>query len=81
MAKTSRLGALAAVAAALVAMGLLALIMLVEVRPAEATFPGKNDKIVYQGFDGHYFEIYTAYPCEAGRFKVTNNKTDDYVPS
>jgi hypothetical protein len=81
MAKTNRLGALAAVAPALVAMGLLALIMLVEVRRAEATFPGKNGKIAYQGFDGHYFEIYTIYPCGAGRFKVTNNKTDDYVPS
>jgi hypothetical protein len=42
MVKTNHLGALAATAGALVAVGLLMLMMLVvEVRPAEATFPGK----------------------------------------
>src|SRR5215207_4550966 len=42
MVKTNHLGALVATAGALVAVGLLMLMMLVvEVRPAEATFPGK----------------------------------------
>src|ERR671912_1549528 len=42
MIKTNHLGALAATAGALVAVGLVMLMMLVgEVRPAEATFPGK----------------------------------------
>ena len=42
MIKTNHLGALAATAGALVAVGLVMLMMLMgEVRPAEATFPGK----------------------------------------
>jgi hypothetical protein len=46
MARTNHLGTLAAVAvgAALTAVGLVVL-MVVEVCPAEATFPGKNGKI------------------------------------
>lgn len=38
VAKTNRFGVLAAV-------GLVVLMVVVEVRPAEATFPGKNGKI------------------------------------
>jgi hypothetical protein len=52
VAKTNHLRALAAAAGMLVAGGLLVLMMLVvEARPAEATFPGpngKNGKIVYE---------------------------------
>jgi len=45
MTKTNHLGALAAVAGALVAVGLLVLMLvMVEARPAGATFPGKNGK-------------------------------------
>ncbi len=49
MARTNHWGALATAAEALVAVGLLLLIMLVvvEARPAEATFPGKPGKIAY----------------------------------
>ena len=48
MAKTNHWRALAAAAGMLVAGGLLLLIMLVvEARPAEATFPGKPGKIAY----------------------------------
>ena len=43
MVKTNRLGTLAAVVGLLMAAGLL----VVEARPAEATFPGKNGKIAY----------------------------------
>lgn len=46
MARTNHLGALAAVAvgAALTAVGLV-MLMVVEVRAAQATFPGKNGKL------------------------------------
>jgi TolB protein len=82
VAKTNHLGALAAAVGMLAAVGSLVLMLVViEARPAEATFPGKNGKIAYQGFDGHDFEIYTIYPGRAGKFKVTNNKTDDHAPS
>ena len=53
MAKTNHWGALATAAGTLVAVGLVVLIMLVvvEARPAEATFPGKPGKIVYSRKD------------------------------
>jgi hypothetical protein len=63
MAKTSDRGALAATAGTLMAVGLVVL-MLVDVRPAGATFPGKPGKIAYEGLDapnGDY-EIYTINP-------------------
>jgi TolB protein len=83
MAKRNHLGALvAATGATLVAVGLLVLMMLVvEVQPAEATFPGKNGKIAYSGSDGHDREIYTIDPGGGNRFNVTNNKTDDIDPA
>ena len=65
MVKTNPLGALAATAGTLVAVGLLMLVMVVvEVRPAEATFPGKHNV----GGGG-------------GSFNVTDNTTNDYTPS
>ena len=52
MIKTNHLGALAATAGALVAVGLVMLMMLVgEVRPAEATFPGKPEVGGGSGFN------------------------------
>jgi hypothetical protein len=82
VAHTNRFGALAAVAGALVAVGLLALVLLVvEVRPAEATFPGQNGRIAYRGWDGHDREIYTIAVGGGKPVQVTNNKTDDWSPS
>ena len=50
--KTNHLGVLAATAGALVAVGLVMLLMLVgEVRPAEATFPGKPEVGEGSGFN------------------------------
>ena len=68
MVKTYHWGALATAAGTLVAVGLVALIMLmvVEARPAEATFPGKPGKIAYSGSDGNDTEIYTINP-DGGR--------------
>src|SRR5215212_2796254 len=65
MVKTNHLGALAATAGTLVAVGLLMLMMVVvEVRSAEATFLGKHNV----GGGG-------------GSFNVTDNTTNDYTPS
>ena len=49
MARTNHIGAMAAAAGTLVALGLVVLIMLVvvEADPAEATFPGKNGRIAF----------------------------------
>jgi hypothetical protein len=81
-AKTKYVGALAAAAGTIVAEGLLLLIMLVgEVRTAEAILPGKNGKIAYLVFDGHDYEIFTIKVTGGKPFQVTHNRTDDSSPS
>ena len=68
MAKSKNVGALAAAAGALAAMGLLVVMMLVVgTRPAGASFPGPNGKIAYTADDGTFpggtdSEIYTITP-------------------
>ena len=64
------------------AVGLLLIMVLVvvESRPAEATFPGKPGKMAYQGNDGQYYEIYTINSSGGGKFRVTNNSSRDYDP-
>src|SRR5215210_6145121 len=82
MTKTNQWGALTAAAGTLVAVGLLLLIMVVvEARPAEATFPGKPGKIAYQGNDGQDPEIYTINSGGGGKVQLTDNSTGDYEPS
>ena len=83
MANATRWGPLAAAAGTLVAVGLLLIMVLVvvESRPAEATFPGKSGKIAFQGYDGQDYEIYTINSNGGGKFRVTNNKSDDQEPS
>jgi hypothetical protein len=51
-----RAALLAAVAGLLAAVGLL---VVLEVQPAEANYPGTNGKIAYAGYDGNDSEIYT----------------------
>src|SRR5829696_3563951 len=81
MANTNHFGALAA-AGTLVAVGLVLLIMVVvEVSPAEATFPSNPGKIVYSGYDGQDFEIYTINSGGGGKVQLTDNSTDDYYSS
>ena len=83
MAKATRWGPLAAAAGTLVAVGLLLIMVLVvvESRPAEATFPGKSGKIAYQGNDGQDYEIYTINSGGGSRAQLTNNNADDQEPS
>src|SRR5918998_2235552 len=82
IAKTNHLGSLAAAVGALVAVGLLLLIMVVvEAGPAGATFPGKPGKIAYYGYDGNDAEIYTIKSGGGGKVKLTDNSTGNYDPS
>jgi Tol biopolymer transport system component len=48
---------------------------------AEATFPGKNGRIVYERGGATDFEIYTIKAGGGGRVQLTDNTTDDEVPS
>jgi Tol biopolymer transport system component len=73
------LGALApAVAATLAAVGVLGL---VEMRPAEATFPAKNGKIAFQSDAGGNYEIYTMNRNGEKIAKLTTNPADDEDPA
>ena len=73
------MGALApAVAATLAAVGVLGL---VEMRPAEATFPGKNGKIAFQSDRGGSYEIYTMNRNGKKVDKLTTNPAEDEDPA
>ena len=50
------------------------MMLVVEVRPAEATFPGKNGRIAYMGTDGHDREIYTIDPGGGQGVQATQHK-------
>jgi hypothetical protein len=68
------------IAAAVVVACAVALSVLSE--KAEATFPGKNGRIVYAGWNrGEDFEIYTINPDGSGKTQLTNNDTDDLDPA
>jgi Tol biopolymer transport system component len=76
LAKSDYLGALAtAVVATLVAVGVI------EGRPAEATFPGKNGKIAYQSDRGGSYEIYTMNRNGKKIKKLTTNRAPDEDPA
>ena len=48
---------------------------------AEATFPGKNGRIAYAGWNrGEDYKIYTINPDGSGKRQLTNNSTDDFNP-
>jgi Tol biopolymer transport system component len=49
---------------------------------SEATFPGKNGRIVYAGWNrGEDFEIYTINPDGSGKRQLTHNGTADLDPA
>ena len=78
MAKSNHLGALATAVAVLAAVGVLGL---VGVRPAEATFPGKNGKIAFQSDRGGSYEIYTMNRNGNKIDKLTTNRAEDEDPA
>jgi dipeptidyl aminopeptidase/acylaminoacyl peptidase len=80
---TNQLGAVATAAGALVAVGLLMLmVVMVEAGPAGAAFPGKNGRIAYSSYDGPFpkgdFEIHTINPNGSGKTRLTHNNTDEF---
>jgi len=83
MAKTNHLRVLTAAAGTLVAVGLLMLMLvMVEARPAGATFPGKNGKIAFS----ISYDIYTINPDGTGLTPIADNPqnteiTPDYSPN
>ena len=89
MVKTNPLGALAAAVGALVAVGSLTLMMLVvEVRPAEAAFPGKNGKIAFMGLRNsdigttNNWDIYTVNADGSELVNITNSPlTSEQFPA
>src|SRR5918999_3821795 len=82
--KTVRLNHLRAALLAVAAAGLLAAVGLVVVilyaQPAEANFPGKPGKIVFSGYDGQDYEIYTINSGGGGKQQLTDNSTEDRYP-
>jgi hypothetical protein len=58
---------------AVVAVACAIALLAISQKRAEATFPGKNGRIAYQGHDGNDYEIYTINPSGADKRKVTNN--------
>ena len=72
------MAALATAVAMLAAVGVLGL---VEGRPAEATFPGKNGKIAFQSDRGGSYEIYTMNRNGNKIDKLTTNTTEDEDPA
>ena len=79
MAKTNPLGALAAAVGMLVAVGLLVLMLVVvQPRPAGATFPGPNGKIAYMVLNDS--GIYTINPGGGGKTKVAVGQEPSYSP-
>jgi Tol biopolymer transport system component len=73
------LGALAAAAAGvLAAVGMLVLIMVALVEPAEAAFPGENGKIAFESsLFGDSLEICTFISRDAPMSRLTNNQDFD----
>jgi Tol biopolymer transport system component len=76
---------MATAAGALVAVGLLMPMVVVEAGPAGAAFPGKNGRIAYASYDAPFpkgdSEIYTIRADGSGKRQLTNNDTEDLDPS
>ena len=62
-----------------------AVVVLALSEKAEATFPGKNGRIAYAGWNRGEglkgFEIYTINPDGSGKTQLTNNDRDDIDPA
>jgi Tol biopolymer transport system component len=67
--------------AAAVAVACVVALSAVSQKKAEATFPGKNGRIAYSGYDGNDYEIYTIKAGGGDKVQVTKNNRDDRGPS
>jgi TolB protein len=82
MARTNHFGAMAAAAGTLVAVGLVMLIMVVvEARPAEATFPGNNGRIAFGKVGALDSHIFTIDPDGSGLEKISTRLLGDSDPA
>jgi Tol biopolymer transport system component len=68
------------IAATVAVAASLAVALLAVSEQAEATFPGKNGRIAYSGYDGNDYEIYTINSRGGDRVQVTNNNRNDRSP-
>jgi hypothetical protein len=68
------------IAAAVAVTASLAVALLAVSEQAEATFPGKNGRIAYSGYDGNDYEIFTINSRGGSKINVTNNYTEDGSP-
>jgi Tol biopolymer transport system component len=67
--------------AVLVALALAAGLLAGEVRRAEAAFPGKNGKIVFESFRNANYEIYSMNPNGTTPVNLTQNLKSDFDPA
>jgi Tol biopolymer transport system component len=67
--------------AVLVALALAAGLLAGEVRRAEAAFPGKNGKIVFESFKNANYEIYSMNPNGTTPVNLTQNLKSDFDPA
>jgi Tol biopolymer transport system component len=67
--------------AVLVALALAAGLLVGEVRRAEAAFPGKNGKIVFESFKNANYEIYSMNPNGTTPVNLTQNLKSDFDPA
>ena len=66
--------------ASALAMACAVALLAVLQKKAEATFPGTNGMIAYQGHDGNDYEIYTINSSGGDKIQITNNYKDDRTP-
>jgi dipeptidyl aminopeptidase/acylaminoacyl peptidase len=81
MTRNNHIGALAAAAGVLVAVGMLMLTMVALVEPAGAAFPGKNGKIAFMSDRDGNEEVYVMNPDGSGPVNLTNNPAIDLKPA
>lgn len=66
---------------AAMAVSALAVSLAFSAKPAEATFPGTNGKIVYVSSKDGDLDIYTMNPDGSDKIKLTRNSAFDYTPT
>lgn len=81
---TGPLGLATVLAVAALAAALALVVASVQAGPAEAAFPGKNGRIVFDKPDGterNDYELYSVRPDGSDRIRLTDNNVDDVSPT